>query len=144
MAPEDARRFAGLSADDQVDAASKLTAGESVQPWSVPRNVASIGWFASPVDVVDVLATLDEFADADPVLRSILTAHPGQDFGPKVSVLAHKMGAVPGVLAFAWVVEVADRRAAIVLITNDDERAFPETQSVMRLVQAAIQLFGPT
>jgi len=87
------------------------TAG--VRPWTAPRAVDSVEWFASGEDLCDLMVSLHHLAEggAGQTVRDILSVNPGIPQPPgRWNYLAYKGGSEPGVLHLNWYAERADGR----------------------------------
>jgi beta-lactamase class A len=104
----------------------------AVQAWDEPIDIATIEWFASPMDICRVLSGLVEVDES----REILAMNPGLPDGAAMwSYIGFKGGSEPGVLAASWYVETSDGGSFVVAggVFNPDS-AIDESE--------AIQLFG--
>jgi hypothetical protein len=96
-----------------------------------PNFIDQIGWFASPGDIVRLLAYLDH--EAGPEARSILSINPG--IGPeaqrKWSYLGYKGGSEPGVLSMNFLLRSqSGQRYAIAAHWNNSAAPLAESEFV--------------
>jgi beta-lactamase class A len=95
--------------------------------WTGPSWIDGLEWFASPLEVCEVLAALHEMAD-DPGLRplgGILGANRGGVFGGRQWPFAgYKGGYEAGVINATWLLERADGRTFVVTAGFNDPSAY--------------------
>jgi len=86
---------------------------EGIRPWTAPRAVDSVEWFASGEDLCDLMVSLHHLAEggAGQTVRDILSVNPGIPQPPgRWNYMAYKGGSEPGVLHLNWYAERADGR----------------------------------
>lgn len=111
--------------------------------WSTPRDIETIGWFASPEEccrLMGDLARLAELPGNEP-LKPILAAGTGEAAGGGEgrTVLAFKSGREPGVLSLNWLVSAGDKVYGISAGWNDPAKVLDERRLV-ELAEAALRL----
>lgn len=112
-----------------------------------PLRPDVLEWFASPLDLCRVLATLVEQAATPGLepLEEILTTNPGvADEGGRWARIAFKGGSEPGLLALAWLVEDDDgaRRALTGSVVNTDAAFGAQEPTLVLLFAAARDLLA--
>ena len=97
--------------------------------WVVPRNLESVGWFASATDLGQAMVELWTMAEEPGLtpIQDILVLSPGID--PSLidaeswSYIGHKGGALPGGLNRTWLLERSDGRRFVFVVTLNNPRA---------------------
>jgi beta-lactamase class A len=116
----------------------KLTA------WSAPRML-DLEWFASALDLCQVMAALGSRAQLDPngELLRLLALNPGVAFDPaQWSYVGYKGGSEPGVLNMSWLLRRVDGRwFSLVVTLNDSARPIDEAAAV-QVARDLAQLLG--
>jgi beta-lactamase class A len=98
----DARRALLLDYDATRDPRS------AAGPWTTPRRIDTLEWFATPADLCQVMAKLESFGEATSTapVRDVLALNPGlSDLPGDFSYVAFKGGSEPGVLNLTWLVQ---------------------------------------
>ncbi len=136
--PADRRRL--LARVDRLPVSLDDAAG-----WIAPRDIDTLEWFASPVDLAEALLYLHETARRPGLapVRSILARNPGilLDAGTWRSA-AFKGGSEPGVLSLAWLLERRDGRTfALAIVLNDSVHDIDQAAAVA-LAEGAVGLLA--
>jgi hypothetical protein len=95
------------------------TTTEGIRPWTAPRAVDSVEWFASGEDLCDLMVSLHDLVDdgAGQTLRDVLSVNPGIPQPPgRWNYFGYKGGSEPGVLNLTWYAERADGRVFFISI----------------------------
>jgi len=76
--------------------------------WTMPIDIEELEWFATPMDLCNVMFALKAFGD-QPATAEVLHAlsiNPGvYDLAGLFSYVGYKGGSEPGVLALSWLVQ---------------------------------------
>ncbi len=103
--------------------------------WTEPRDVTTVEWFATPIDICQALVALDDL-DGDPDLapvRSIMTGNDMLDTEEEFTRVLYKPGGEPGVLFEAWlaVTDTGQRYAVVGGAASETERIHPALSLVL-------------
>ncbi len=122
-----------------------------VMPWASPREVDTVEWFASPMDICRVYAYLDASTkrpSGSGISKALSINDGGLALDPSSwSSVWFKGGSEPGVLTLGYLAKSAtgDRVAVVMLISNTtrafDERAAAE--ELIALVRGSFELAAP-
>jgi len=112
--------------------------------WTGPRRIDSVEWFASPMELCHVLATLTEMAET-PLLapiRDILSLNRGGLGNPQEWPYAgYKGGYEAGVFNMTWLLQRDDHRWFVLTATlNDPKRYVDQAAAWQSMVLAASRL----
>ncbi|GAA3794023.1 hypothetical protein GCM10022226_11630 [Sphaerisporangium flaviroseum] len=117
-----------------------------ITPWTTPRDLDTIEWFASPADVCRAFAGLSQIDD-----RNVGEAMSAQDAGLALDredwpVVWHKGGSEPGLLALGFLARSAKGKTYVVTtLTADPRAALNESaagQELLALIRGAFTLLG--
>lgn len=108
-------------------------AATAEKEWTAPRAL-DLEWFASGVDLCNVMATLGTRAGwkTDSELLKILAINPGSRFdAARWPYVGYKGGSEPGVINLTWLGQRSDGRWFVVVATvNDDGKKVDEALAV--------------
>jgi hypothetical protein len=144
--PKLAERYLALGASGRLDLLVGTVDHEpldaaDLSPWTTPRDVGSLEWFASPTDICHVYASLAALARRPTLapLGSILGLNPGGmnlDRAKWRSVW-FKGGSEPGVLTLNYLARNANGRTYVVSVLTEDPTApLSETSATLALLSA--------
>lgn len=110
-------------------------------PWTGPKLIEEIEWFASAQDLCGVMSALLEATRVEPLapVASVLSQNPGLPIDTlSFPFVGFKGGSEPGVLNLTWVVRRVDGASYFVSLTwNDPENVIPEPAALT----AALDVF---
>lgn len=140
---EAARR--ALLASEPVDF-DLMAALEAAGPWTTPRAIDTLEWFASAEDLCramdrarDLSLTVDE---ARPMME-ILGMNPGLPFDrERWPYVGYKGGSEPGVLNMTWLMLRGDGRWFVLVLTANDAAQPVADSRLMSAAATAIRLLG--
>tara|TARA_R110000796_G_scaffold14011_22_gene45766 strand:+ start:64941 stop:66248 length:1308 start_codon:yes stop_codon:yes gene_type:complete len=107
-----------------------------------PNFINQLEWFATPADIVRLLAYLHKSASAD--TRAILAINPGigQDAARKWAYFGYKGGSEPGVLAYNFLLRSKTGKTYAVTVNwNNEEQSLQESE-LLALTTRLINLLG--
>ena len=112
-----------------------------LSPWTTPRDVGSIEWFASPTDICHVYASLTALAKQPKLapVASILELNPGDmDLSPSQwRSVWFKGGSEPGVLTLNYRATTTSGKTYVVSVLAEDPTApISETSATLTLLSA--------
>jgi beta-lactamase class A len=113
--------------------------------WTMPRQIDSIEWFASPADLARAISALEAQSHEAGLapLRQILAINPGVRLDPATwSYVGYKGGSEPGVISTTWYLERSDGRAFVLSIVLNDPDSEISTLGEVSVAQAAIDLLA--
>ncbi|NUR90236.1 MAG: hypothetical protein HOY71_39685 [Nonomuraea sp.] len=149
--PRHARRYLSLGTAARRGYLAKVVAKvplAKVRPWTAPRDLDTLEWFASPVQVCRAYAHLAKVSD--PRVGEILSI---TDAGLRLDqarwpVVWHKGGSEPGLLAMSFLARTADGRTYVVSTSaTDPSKPFaegPVSQELLALTRGAFSLVKPS
>lgn len=136
-------RFLGLDAGGRRRLLDELR-GRGVEPeagpWSKPRHIEEIEWFASARDLASLMRWFEERdSDAGDMGRRILAINPGlATIRDRYSYVGFKGGSEPGVLNLSFLVRRKVGSALAVVATWNDPSAPLEESRLLGLVERAL------
>lgn len=113
-----------------------------VTPWSTPRDLTTLEWFASPDDICRAYAGLEQRAKT-PALKPIATVLSANDGGLGLDSASwpsvwFKGGSEPGVLTLGWRAQAKDGTSYVtVLMTSNPKARIDESTAAPELIALA-------
>jgi beta-lactamase class A len=112
-----------------------------LSPWTVPRDVGSIEWFASPTDICHVYASLAALAKQPrlaPVARILSLNNGDMDLPPSQwRSVWFKGGSEPGVLTLNYLATTTSGKTYVVSVLAEDPTApISQTSATLTLLSA--------
>ncbi len=138
-----ARQALLAGAVDKVPYSTLVAAAQ--QPWTTPRDIDSIEWFASPTDICSVYASLSSLARRDRNVASTLQINDGSiglDSAQWPTVW-FKGGSEPGVLTLNYLARTRSGQTYVVsVLAQNPKGAIPDaaTSALLGAVKGAFQL----
>jgi hypothetical protein len=144
--PTLAQRYLALGADGRLALLhgtvdhDPLNAAD-LSPWTTPRHVGSIEWFASPTDICHLYASLAALARQPKLapVASILELNPGDMDLPASQWRSvwFKGGSEPGVLTLNYLATTTSGKAYVVSVLAEDPTApISQTSATLALLSA--------
>lgn len=112
--------------------------------WTGPRAL-DVEWFATAPDLCGVMGALAEKGGYDPSseVLTILGKNPGVPVDREQwSFVGFKGGSEPGVMNLSWLLQRADGRWFVVVLTVNNEDEALDESAIVRAATAALQLLG--
>ncbi|MEV7600997.1 serine hydrolase [Kitasatospora sp. NPDC089797] len=122
-----------------VEGLERLPLPDTSPPWTEPRDIDRIEWFASPVDVCRAYAGLLRL-DQPEIDRALSLADGGLNLDlSRFPTVWSKSGSEPGVVTLSHLVRTPDGRAlAVGLLVSDPDTA-PDPAAVLTTGQAVVR-----